>query len=72
MSYYEITPHENNDYDTTVMPADTEEDHHKALAYAQDRLESLWDSMAWGVKKITVTMELKEGEIPEDCEEQRD
>lgn len=66
--YYEITPHENNDYDTTVMPADSEADHHAALAYAQDRLESLWDSMAWGVKKITVTMELIDGEIPEEIE----
>jgi hypothetical protein len=65
MPYWEITPHENKDYDSAIMPAETENDHRAALEYAQARLESLWDSLAWEEGPKTVTIEMKKGEMPD-------
>ena len=63
--YWEITPHHTNDFDCAILPSRNEDDDRAALAYAQERLEALWDATAYGQKKITVTMELCEGEMPE-------
>lgn len=65
MAYWEITPHENKDYDSAIMPAETEEHHRAALEYAQARLESLWDSLAWENGPKTVTIEMKKEEMPD-------
>jgi hypothetical protein len=65
MVYWEITPHENNDYDSAIMPAETEADHRAALEYAKARLESLWDSLACDDGLKAVTIELKTGVVPD-------
>lgn len=65
--YWRIEPYETNEYDACLMPADTESDHIRALEYAQDRLEEIWDQMTPG-KSGHVTIELCEGEIPEEAE----
>ena len=59
MKYWMIEPYSNNDFDYCVMPADTEEQHRKALEYAIERLEAAWDSLEVG-EKATVTLELKD------------
>jgi hypothetical protein len=38
-----VTPHQSSEFDDWVGPAETEEHHQAALAYAKDRLEALWD-----------------------------
>ncbi len=63
--YWEITPHTDNDYDSCVMPADTDPQHHEALEYAQDVLEHVWDDIEPG-QTATVTIALREGRVP--CE----
>lgn len=65
MPYWEITPHKNKYFDSTIMPAETEGDHRAALEYAMERLEALWDSAAYNEGPKTVTIELHNGEIPE-------
>lgn len=61
MTYWEITPyHDRDEGDSFVCPAETDEDHHAALDYAKDRLESLWDSSDLD-QTITVTMTLRSG-----------
>ena len=65
MPYWEITPHDNSDYDSCVLPAETEGDHRAALEYAKAQLESLWDSTAHNVGKKTVTIELHLGQMPD-------
>jgi hypothetical protein len=59
--FWIISPYHNNDFDEAIFPADTDEHHHIALGYAKGRLEALWDQAEVG-KKITVTMELREGD----------
>ena len=67
MPYWEITPHESDEFDYCVMPAETETDHRAALEYAQARLEQLWDSTAWegSPKKVSVTIEIKKEPMPD-------
>jgi len=67
MPYWTVTPHEDSQYDCCILPAESEADHRAALEYAQARLESLWDSTAWdgSPKQVTVTMEIKDGEMPQ-------
>ena len=70
--YWKIEPHESIDADYCLMPASSNSDHHAALRYAQDRLEEGWDEMAnmpFGTP-VTVTIELLEGEIPDNEEEE--
>jgi hypothetical protein len=43
--YWIITPHLRSDCDNAALPAETEEDHRKALDYAQHVLEMQWDDM---------------------------
>jgi hypothetical protein len=53
-----VTPHHSGDADECWLAADTDEDHHKALKYAQDLLENLWDLHDPASEvPITVTME---------------
>jgi len=54
-----------------VMPAETEEHHRSALQYAKDRLEEGWDGTAHGKKAVTVTMELCDGEMPQEADAQQ-
>ena len=65
MPYWEITPHATDDCDSTAMPAENDSDHHAALTYAKERLESLWDSLAHEDGPRTVTIQLHKGEMPE-------
>jgi hypothetical protein len=44
MPHWEISPYPDlREADYRVMPAETDADHHAALDYAKERLESLWD-----------------------------
>lgn len=65
MSYWEISPHHNIDYDSCIMPGNTEEDHQAALEYAKERLEELWDNTSTKDGPVSVTIELHDGEMPE-------
>lgn len=62
--YWKIEPYHNNEADFCVMPANNDTQHHSALEYATKRLEDEWDAAEVG-QKITVSMELREGEMPE-------
>jgi hypothetical protein len=65
MPHWEITPHHDEaEADSTIMPAETDADHHAALDYAKERLESLWDQ-ADHDKTVTVTMTLRSAPMPE-------
>lgn len=63
MSYWKISPH-HGDGDYALIPADCESDHRKALEYACDRLEQLWDNID-DDEPVSVTIELCSGEMPE-------
>jgi hypothetical protein len=65
MPYWEITPHQNTDYESCILPGETEENHQAALTYAKERLESLWDSLAHFDGPRTVTIELHKGPMPD-------
>ena len=65
MPYWEIAPYHNSNADSCVLPGDTEEQHRAALEYAQERLESLWDSLAHEEGPKTVTIELHKGPMPD-------
>ena len=65
MPYWEISPHYDSDYDSSVMPAETEKDHRAALEYAKDRLESAWDSLAHEEGPKSVTIQLHKGPMPD-------
>jgi hypothetical protein len=67
MSYWEISPHINSDYDYAVLPGDTEEDHRAALEYATEMLNTCFDALEEG-DKATVTVKLCKGEMPEEEE----
>lgn len=65
--YWRISPyHDLSEADECVMPADTEANHRSALEYAQKRLEAGWDATAHGKRTVTVTMELCDGDMPEE------
>lgn len=65
MPHWEITPyHDREEADLAVLPAETDADHHAALDYAKERLESLWDGTDLD-KTITVTMTLRSGPMPD-------
>ncbi len=51
-----VSPHASSEFDEWWGPAETEEDHQAALAYATERLEALWDGMD-GEDSETVTIE---------------
>lgn len=59
-----ITPRRNSDADETWLPGESEKDHQKALVYAQERLEQLWDEFEEG-EEIKVTMTLKRVDVAE-------
>lgn len=61
MPYWEITPHECSDFDSMILPAETEEDHRAALAYAQARLEELWDKCGHerGAQRVSICLHRK-------------
>jgi len=65
MPYWKISPHEDMDFDSCVMPAATEEDHQNALEYAQDMLVAAWENLTFGDGKASVTIELCSGKIPD-------
>jgi len=46
--HWEIEPYHNNEADICILPAKTDDDHHRALKYAQEILEGLWDGMEVG------------------------
>jgi hypothetical protein len=54
-----VTPHADGDYDEWWGPSKTDEDHHRALAYATARLEELWDQYE-GPGPVSVTIERRE------------
>ena len=62
--YWEISPYHNQDADCRVMSAESDEDHHKALEYATERLEQAWDELEPG-KTVTVTMGLHDDPMPD-------
>ena len=65
MPHWEITPHhDRSEADCTVMPAETDADHHSALDYAKERLEHLWDG-AEPDETVTVTMTLRSSPMPD-------
>lgn len=67
MPYWVIDPfHDREEADHAILPAETDEDHHAALDYAKERLESLWDQADLD-KPVTVTMTLCSGPMPAIC-----
>lgn len=56
-AHWEIEPYHSSDADICVLPAETEDDHRKALEYAENRLEELWDGMEIG-QEATVKIRL--------------
>lgn len=66
MKVWIVTPHADTSFDDWVGPAETEQDHQDAIAYAQARLEELWDQMDVGDAPMSVTIEKRE--VPDDSE----
>tara|TARA_Y100000310_G_scaffold63841_1_gene59267 strand:+ start:45 stop:242 length:198 start_codon:yes stop_codon:yes gene_type:complete len=62
--YWEIEPYHTNEADICQLPAETEEDHRKAIDYAQARLFELWDRLEEG-QEATVKIRLVKGVIKE-------
>jgi len=62
--YWEIMPYHNNNADVCVMPANSEEDHRRALEYAMERLEMAWDGLNLG-QTAMVTISLRFGDMPD-------
>jgi len=69
--YFEITPHEESDYDCAVMPAKSEQDYDAAYKYAVDRLDQEFDNLIGKLKigilnqEIRVVIKLCDGAPPE-------
>lgn len=62
--YWEITPHKSPDFDSCVMPGNTEQDHQDALEYAKDVLEQGWDEVTPG-DVVTVSIQIIDGVMPD-------
>lgn len=71
--YFEITPHKSREYDSAIMPADSEDDYDVAFQYAESVLDQLFDELIGSFKsdgykinsKIEVSVKLCDGEMPE-------
>ena len=55
--YWKISPADHEDYGEILMPANTEEDHDKALEYMQRMLEMLFNKVPPG-QEISFAFEI--------------
>ena len=64
MAHWIIKPHKSKDYDACIIPVNGEEDNRRALEYAMEVLEMLWDQ-AEEDYPVELSIELSSEPMPE-------